>query len=105
MTTLPLSLNISATNLPRDDRAFRGPVVHVSDPTVHSSYTTPAVPSLTPPTAEQQPWFAAPWSGRYKTVTKQSSHNYSGVVADSGQGSSVSGSSTNYAFPQPSCQP
>ena len=81
MTTLPLSLPFSATNLPRDDRALSGPVVHVSDSTVYSSSnTTPAVPSITPPTAGQQSCYAAPWSERYKTVTEQLSHNMSCVV-------------------------
>ena len=81
MTTPPLSLPFSATNLPRDDRAFNGPVVHVSDSTEHSSSnTTPAVPSLTPPTARQQSRYAAPWSGRYKTVTEHYCHDMSSVV-------------------------
>ena len=84
MTSLPLPLTFSATNIPRDDRAFSGPVVHVSDSTLHSSSnTTPAVPSITPPTAGLQSGYAAPWSGRYKTVTEQYSHDMSSVVTGS----------------------
>ena len=71
MTTPPPTLPYSATIMSRADRAFSGPVVFVTDSTVHSSSSTaPVAPSLTSPATRQHSCLAAPWTGHSSTVTK-----------------------------------